>query len=376
MRTFRVKCLGVVFLLLLISTARASDKNGLPRVRLAHAPHDHHAALYVAALNPQYFKQHGGLYLKEVVPRKGYELVENDTPIALLTIDSSAGGGEIIRKLSEDQFDLAFGGFPAMVQAIDEGRPIKVLAPLMAGGTGLVLSNGLPAKDWKEFLALLKRPGSKAVRIGHQAAGSVQLLAMEGALRQEGIVFSDKLDDPKARVILLDLHGPKNLIPSLKSGVVDGYVAMQPFLAMAESQKAGHLITYLQDFHDDAGGGFYPCCALAGRTSFVSANPYVAEKLLTLLLRANQFLAEHPKDAAPMVAAWLGEKPEVEALSLPTIRYLAAYDKEWERGVEAWLTDMIRTGKLKGAVKNAREKGNLPGVIYDLDLHARASKNL
>jgi ABC-type nitrate/sulfonate/bicarbonate transport system substrate-binding protein len=108
----------------------------------------------------------------------------------------------------------------------------------------------------------------------------------------------------------------------------------------------------------------------------VSAHPHVTEKLLTLLLRANQFLAEHPKDAAPLVAAWLGEKPEVEALSLPTIRYLVAYDKEWERGVEAWLTDMIKNGKLTGAVKNARGSGNLPGVIYDLETHARASKNL
>lgn len=344
-----------------------------PVVRVAYAPHDHHAALYIAALAPQYFKEHGGLYLKEIVARKDFELKEGDKTLAILRVDSSTGGAELIRKLAEDQFDVSLGGFPAMVQAIDTGAPIKVISPLMMGGTGLVVSKALGVGSWSEFVAAAQKRGKHPpLKIGHQAEGSVQSMALVEALNREKISLSQS----DAPIKLEDLHGPKNLIPSLKSGVVEGFVAMQPYLAMAEEENAGTFIGFLEDFEDEAGGGFYPCCAVAGRNGFLAAQPEVSQKLITLLLRSSRYIATHPKEAAASVAAWLGNKANVEEKSLPTIHFASSLDTLWQRGSLRWVERMVRNGKLTGSVKAAFQKSETDGVIYDKPLFDKALKDL
>lgn len=347
-----------------------------PHVRLAHAPHDHHAALYVAASKPDYFKSGGGVFLKEIITRKEYELVEGNRVLAIVTIDSSTGGGEIIRKLAEDQFDVVFGGFPPMVQAIDEGKPIKIVAPVMSGGSGLVLARNIEAGTWDQFVGLLKKPGARQLRIGHQAAGSVQSLALEHALAKEGIKASADIDDAGAKVVLVDLHGPKNFISSLKGRVVDGFIAMQPFVAVAQDEKLGNLVAVLEDFSDEKGSGLYPCCALAARTGFIEREEDTVVKLVRLLMSANLYLAKNPGEASTVVAAWLGEKPGVEAVSLPTIRFIAGFDEQWRRGVNEWIRDMAGAGKIRGKVKTASENGRIDEVLYDLSIHGKATSGL
>lgn len=344
----------------------------LPVVRLAHAPHDHHAALYVAALKPDYFKKNGGIYLKEITAKKEYELIDREKRVARVTIDSSTGGGEIVRKLSEDQFDIAFGGFPSMALAIDEGKPLHIIAPLMSGDSGLILNPAIGVDSWGEFVALLKKSGGKSLRIGHQAAGSVQSLALERALKKEGIKTGSSIEDAEARIVLVDLHGPKNFIPSLKAKVVDGFIAMQPYVASAQYEKIGVLAAVVEDFEDAKGKGLYPCCALAARDGFLATNGEITVGLLSLFMRANGYLSENPKEAAAIVASWLGEKVEVEAVSLPTIRFIRDFDDEWKRGAAQWISDMTASGKLKGKVSKAAQGGDAPSALYNRELLAKA----
>lgn len=339
-----------------------------PTIRLVHAPHDHHAPLYVAAMLPDLFRREGGVYLKEIVFRKQYELIDGSRPIAKVTIDSSTGGSELIRKLAEDQYDVALGGFPAMVQIIDDGYPIRIVAPLMTGGAGLVLSKSLKINDWNGFVSHLKNLKSGALRIGHQSTGSVQSLALERALMREGIKTSGDIDDKEAKVILLDLHGPKNLIPSLSGLIVDGFVAMQPYVATAQKENAGVLVAVIEDFKDESGPGLFPCCAVAAREEFLGKNRIAAVKLVTLLMRANGYLAENPVESAPLVAKWLGVKQEVEEESLLTINYISEIDAKWIRGSKQWIREMVAGGKLKGKVKNAFLNGEEGKVIYDPEL--------
>lgn len=373
---FRLKFL-IAALLLLAATA-GFCAGPLPVVRLAYAPHDHHAPLYVAAMNAGYFKDNGGLYLREVTPRLEYSLVEDGRDIATVTIDSSTGGSEIVRKLSEDQFDMAFGGFPAMVSAIDRGSSIKVIAPVMSGGTGLLLNEKAKAKNWTEFIEYLKNPGNPQLRIGHQSKDSVQSLALKGALQREGITATENQNDHQSRVLLVDLHGTKNLLPAMEGLAVDGIVAMQPYIAISEKGKAGHLVAYIEDFRDEAGAGIYPCCALAARGGFIKGNTELARKLLLLLLRANRFITQNPAEAANYVAKWLNLPQDVEASSLPTISFTVDYDESWERGVDRWLEAMVKSGNIKGLVKEALSRGNSEAraLIYDQTLHDWVHKKI
>lgn len=366
---------GVVLLCALLGAAACRQGAGdLPVIRLGHALHDHHAPLYVAARNSAYFRKHGGVYLREVVDRAEYELVAQGLVVARVRVGSSTGGQELVRRLAEDQFDVAFGGFPALVEAIDRGAPLRIIAPVMAGGAALVVRPGLPVESWGDFVAIA-RTGEVPLRIGYTVAVSVQGLVFEEALRAEGVRYADQLEASDAQVALLNLHGPGNLIPALENGLVDGFVAMQPYVAMAEEQGKGRLVTFLEGIPFEQAGP-YPCCAVAARSGVLQAQGPAVEHLLTLLLRATRYLAEEPEEAAPVVAQWLDGSAAVERRSLPTIRFTTELDAAWNQGAQAWVRAMTARGLLAGRVGQAYRRGELEATLYDLHVFRRARSRL
>ena len=108
---------------------------------------------------------------------------------------------------------------------------------------------------------------------------------------------------------------------------------------------------------------------------YVAEHPEVIEQLLRLLLRANRFITQNPEQSANQIAEWLGIDPEIERLSLPTIKYTTDFDEDWHRGVNFWVDSMIESDKLKKNVKTAHEQGKLNKKIYNMQTFKRAQKN-
>jgi NitT/TauT family transport system substrate-binding protein len=240
----------------------------------------------------------------------------------------------------------------------------------------MVVRPDLPAQNWQEFVALA-RTSPEPLKIGFKSALSVQVLILEAALRAEQIAYSENVTAKDgARVILVDLTEEKNLLPALENGIVDGFVINQPFAAMAENKGIGRTLAQLSELPPAGNWRQTPCCALAGNNRYVAEHPREVEALLTLLLRANQYIAGHPEESARQVAEWLGVAPEVERLSLPTISFTTEYSADWNRGVDFWIDSMVSAGKLKSKVKKARETGTLPATVYDLEIYSRARKNM
>lgn len=366
---------GAVVVCALLGAAACRQGAGeLPVIRLGHALHDHHAPLYVAARHSAFFREHGGVYLREVADRAEYALVAQGRVVARVQVGSSTGGQELVRRLAEDQFDVAFGGFPAMVEAIDRGAPLRIIAPVMAGGAALVVNPEFPVESWGDLVALA-RSRVPPLRIGYTVAVSVQGLVFEEALRAEGLRYADRLDAPDAQVILINLHGPGNLIPALENGLVDGFVAMQPYVAMAEAQGKGRFVAFLEGEPFEP-AGHYPCCAVAARSEVLQAQGPAVEHLLALLLRAARYVTEDPEGAAPLVAQWLGGSVVVERRSLSTIRFTTEIDAAWEEGARAWVRAMTARGLLAGRVGQAYGRGELEAALYDLQLFHRARSRL
>jgi len=347
----------------------------LPLIRIGHAPHDHHSPLYVAAMNPGHFKKHGGIYLKEIQFKKEYELISGGQPLARMLVESSTGGQGLIRRLSEEQYDIAFGGVPAILKFIDTGRQIYILAPIMSEGAGLIVRKDLPVKDWEEFLDHVRRR-EKPLRVGYKTTVSVQNLIFEYALMECGVPFSHELDDPGAVISLINLKGAKHLIPAMENGLIDGFVVMQPYLAMAEAKGSGKLLTLLRDLPPEGKWHGHPCCALAANEHFLKSRPAVAEIFLTLLLRARQFITKHPEKSAQQIARWLDMSSAIEADSLPTIDFTVGLDASWNRGIDFWVNAMVESGRLNAKVVEAYRKGNLSDLIYDRAIYDRANGNL
>ncbi|WDP91617.1 MAG: ABC transporter substrate-binding protein [Desulfobacter sp.] len=369
------------FIILLLSVLVAVMSSGeenrrLPTLRIGHAPHDHHAPLYIAALNPDYFKENGGVFLKEIEAFKAYELIADGVPLAHVSIDSGTGGKELVRKLTEHYFDMSFGGLPAMLQYIDKNDSIRILSPVMTEGAGLVVGNNLPVENWEDFKEYLAQHRRRPFRIGYKVDVSVQNLIFERALDAEGISFSKRLDDTEAGVILINLYGAKNLIPALKSGLIDGFVVMQPFLALAEYQGAGKGIASLSELPPKGKWKGHPCCAFAATQDYLEEHPIIAENMLRLMLRANAFINRFPKKSAAQVARWLGVPAEVEQKAIPTIKFIGERTRAWDHGVNEWVSSMILQGMLKGRVKQAYETGNLDREIYGMEMYQRARRGL
>lgn len=363
----------LLFSLILISCQRSSPS--LPLLRIAHAPHDHHSPLYVAALNPDYFKNNGGIYLREITFQRDYELVGPQGPLALVSIQQSSGGSEIIRKLAEHHFDMAFGGVPAILQFIDQGGKLRIVAPVMTEGAGVLISKKIPVANWQEFTAYVKQ-SPRPVRIGYKMEVSVQSVIFDQALKESGITASKDLDDPRAEIILVNLFGEKNLVPSLEQQMIDGFVVMQPFLALAESKGLGKVITLLKDLPAKESWAGTPCCALAADDGFAQENPAAVEGLVSLMLRASNFIAAEPETSAALIAKWLNLPADVEQKSLPTIEFLGEYNEQWEKNMRLWIRVMIEQGLLTDKVRQAYESDRLPGAIYNPDVYRRAKENL
>ncbi|MBI5557352.1 MAG: ABC transporter substrate-binding protein [Deltaproteobacteria bacterium] len=347
----------------------------LPVLRLGHAPHDHHSPLYVAAMNADYFRAHGGIYLKETVYRQDYELIDQDRVVARVLIDSSPGGEELIRRLAEGLFDMSFGGVPAMLSFMDKGSPIRIVAPVMAEGTGLVVRRDLPADSWQDFLSYIRTDATR-VKIGYKVAVSVQNLVFKEALRESGITFSDDPRDSGAQVLLVNLFGEKNLIPALENGLVDGFVTMQPFIAMAEERGIGKVASWLADLPPPGKWRGSPCCALAANDAYAAANPEISAALVTLMLRSMTLIRMNPEKSAEQIAQWLDTSPAIEGKSIPTISFLQDYDQNWTRGMELWVEAMVKSNILQGKVKEAYAGGKLPQVIYNREIFDKAKQNL
>ncbi len=347
----------------------------LPRIRLGHALHDHHATLFVAAQLPDYFRQHGDLYLQEVEYRKRYQLVEKGRPIADVQLQPGTGGGQLIRKLHEQQIDVALGGVPAMVKQIDAGSPLKIIAPMMSEGAALVLANDFPAADWASFIEVAKQT-QEPIRIGYKFQTSVQNLIFEQALQAEGVSFSREQAEAGKAVVVRNMFGAKNLIPALQNDLIDGFVIMQPFAALAEYQQVGKAVARLSDLPPDRQWHDHPCCALAANGLLLEQKRELLSKLVLLLLRANLYLQEQPEKSAALVSKWLERPLPVEQLSLPTIKFLANYSDQWHSGVEFWISSMDQQGEMTGTLKAAIDKGTLKDLLYDMHIYEQARSEL
>jgi NitT/TauT family transport system substrate-binding protein len=330
-----------------------------PLLRVGHARHDHHAALFVAATYPDRIRTNAGAHLVEREFAQDYDLVEGSQVLARLRVDASVGALGLIRRLAEDQLDLSFGGVPAMLVQIDGGAPIRILSPVMSDGAGLVVSDAILADSWTAFLDYVRNRTSP-VRIGYKATLSVQNLVFEQRLSDAGIRYGKTLNASDAQIILVNVAGPENLIPALRHGLVDGFVSMQPYLSLAEVEGVGRLVSLISGM----AGMAYPCCALAAREATIAERGEVLDVFVELMQAATAFLAQEPELSAEAVSAWLGTSPALERRSLPTTDFSMARDLAWEQGIERWHRQLREANRLHGTLAAISDRTALIERIY------------
>jgi len=171
----------------------ATPEHKLPVIRFGYLSTDHHAPLFVLAMEPAYFQERYGLALVPASP--GGErpnllnLVSHNITVAQVQLIPGQSGGGLMTNMGQGAIDAAYlGSVPADLQ-ISLGNPAHVIQPLHTGGSALVVSSDKPWSTWNDFTAWARtRSAAKDPVIVATVQSSIQETMIRGAFESEGFV--------------------------------------------------------------------------------------------------------------------------------------------------------------------------------------------
>ena len=337
--------------------------------------HDHQLALYVAALHGERFRKDYGVYLKEIKAREIYDLMEAGQVRARLKHVKVGGGARMPAAMSRGEIQIGLGGVPAVAKYADKGEPFRIIAPLQADGDMPVMKADSPVTSWADFVRVA-RSGAKPIKIGYKAPVAVAKLVFVGALKAEGIPHSDAGPPAgRAGVHLINLMTEKSPFPLLASGSIDGFVWNQPPVAVAVHKKVGKVVGELRDLPPKGRWAYHPCCCVSATDETLRKHPGAVKAFLKVILLSTQLIRAEQDLAIDAASKWTKNPPQVEALSIPTITYVAEPTEAWREGMETWLALMQGIHAFKGEYADATAKEFLDDVLR-LDLVRQAAAEL
>ncbi len=345
----------------------------VPTLKVGHVGHDHHTALYVAALNEELFKKDHGFYLKEVRAKQLYELYEQNELVCELELFKAGGGSKMPTAMAQGTFDVGFGGLAAVAFFVDKGTPMKIISPLHSKGDMLVVGNHIEANNWEEFVAFLNKR-TEPLKIGFKAPKAIALLILEGALKEEGISYTYDASDLTSKVLLVNQKGAKNLNPALANQIIDAYAANNPFCALAKEKGVGRSIADLNDLPPGLWKD-HPCCVIAAMNKVVEEKKEAIVKFLELMVLATNYINQQPEIAVESASKWIGTSIDVEKESIPTSGYLTIPSEKWINGTYVWKNSMEDLGHIKGQLKG-KSNQEVKSLLLDLSLIKEAQKNV
>ncbi len=346
-----------------------------PVLKIGHVGHDHHTALYVAALNGDMFSKDYGLYLKEIRPKELYELYDGDNLVCELELYKAGGGSKMPTDMAQGIFDIGFGGVAAVAFFVDKGTPMKIISPLHSKGDMLVVGNDLKSRigSWDEFVDFLKKR-KESLKVGFKKPKAIALLIFQGALQHEGIAYTFDAQDKDAKVLLVNMKGAGNLNPGLQNQIIDAYVCNNPYCAVAEEKGIGACIADLNDLPPGLWKD-HPCCMIAAMEKVIKEKREQVMKFLELIVIATDYINTDQDIAVRSASQWIGTSIEVEKKSIPTSGYLTDPNEAWLQGIYTWVHIMDDLGHIKGELHNKSDE-EIHAKSLDLSLIEEARKNV
>ena len=314
-------------------------QNNLPTVTVGHVGHDHHIALYVAALEGEKLAETRGVCLKMVKDREVYDLVDGGKPVARLKLVKVGGGSKMPAAMGRGEIDIGLGGVAAVAKFADGGQPFRIIAPLQTDGDMLVMKSDSPIGDWKAFVDSVKTPGARSVKVGYKAPVAVAKLIFERAMKAEGISYGYE-GAAGEQVTLVNMRGGKNAIPLLSQGNIDAFVMNQPVVSIAVHKKIGKVVAQLRDLPPEGKWIDHPCCCICATVETLDKRPGIVKSFLKLIHASTRLIASDPKLAVDRASEWTKVAREIELDSVPSIRYISVPDRQWLAGMETWVEMM------------------------------------
>ena len=344
----------------------------IPTVTIAYLPTDHHSALFIAAENPELFKEKG-IYLKSIVDKERYEFYADGKKTANLRIVlAKKGGAEAMTLMEQGHSDINLNGAPPTIFFIDKGTKAKIVSPLQAEGSAIVVRKDNPSENWVEFISWIKSNDDQE-KIGFPLITSIQKVMLESALKASGVSYSEN-PAKKTDVLIIDMKGQGTMLTSLEKGDIDAVIAWQPTPAIMVDREVGKIIAYSQDLPPEGIWKNHVCCIVAASDEMIKEKREILKDFLKLMMISTDIVNESPDLAVRANSKWLGVEEEVEKIAIPNIKFSTETDEGWFNGNYTFVKEMDNLGKLDGKLKGLEDSEKIKNILFDFSIYEEAKE--
>ena len=320
----------------------SSVDNETPTFKIGYIYTNHQTPLMMAAAKGDSFMEQG-IYLKEVISKEKYVLMEDEKPIANLELVVNKSGSETMTMLAQGHCDIGLASNTAFITSKDQGNDVKILAPVHTEGIGLVVGVDSGIEGWENFVNAVES-GDKPYTVGYHSPTSAPLILFEAALQEAGISYSKNPEDVDASIMLMDLKGTGNLIPAMTSGQVQAWVGPSPYPELAVTEKVGKIALDMKHLPPEGQWYDFPCCVIGTTDRVALENSYEMEKIVELISKSADYCNEHMDEAAQVTSDFTGVS--LDAAKLSTIKYTANPSEEWINNMGLTYNTLKDTGKI------------------------------
>jgi NitT/TauT family transport system substrate-binding protein len=179
--------------------------------------------------------------------------------------------------------DISYNLMQSVMQQQANGLNVKVVMGVHYGCLDFLAG---PNSDIKTIADL------KGKRLGVPGSlGSPPALLLRRALTDAGIGSS-----PENMEVDIRVYSGSDLAMALSEGIIDGFMAGEPLVAMVQRQVDGSEIIWRQATAELTKDEY--CCVLGFSTEFLESHPALAEKVCLAVDMACDFIASDPAGAA------------------------------------------------------------------------------
>lgn len=338
----------------------------IPEINVAWGKDLHTANPHMAFEAPELFGNNP-VHFRPISDSK-LELVKDGEVIAIVNFILGGSGSENVTLMSQGHLDVAYSSSTAFMTGIDQGLDCSILCPIQSGGVSIVADIDAEYDTFEELIEYAKNM-DKPILAGYHSAVSSPRIVLEYALREAGLKVSEDTSDYEADVIMIDLKGLNNLIPSLSSGQVELWAGPIPYPQNAEAQEVGKIIAALDEL---PGGKWvdFPCCTVNVHNDIIRNHPELVQALVEVTTDIHNFAQNNREETAEVLAGFVGLDKEV--LRSNDTTYSTEITEHFQYGMRVYYEAMTEMGKFSGEF-SGKEFDEIKDMVFDFSFRENIS---
>lgn len=324
------------------NTAGKKEPKEVPTINLSWGNEMHTGIMYLPFLAPELFEKES-VRINPLSQEMG-ELQVNGETIAMIKRIVTKGGSECATMMSQGNLDIALTSSTAMMTAYDVDTDLSIMSPIQCDGVAIAAKADAPYNNFIEFVEYAKT-AEQPIKAGYHSAISSPRVVLEAAMKDAGLKVTEDASDFEADVVMVDLKGVQNLVPSLSSGQVEIWAGPAPHPQNAEETGVGKIISTLNELPEGKWENF-PCCCYAARNEVVEKYPEVIEALGEVITYTCDYANNNQEKTGEMLADIVGVEKDILPKSL--IVYGTEPNDTFINGINIYYNAMKEMGKFSG----------------------------